>query len=295
MESGGKDAYTLLNMDEEGEKAMTIIEAKELSHKQGSQYLLRDINWTVQPKEHWVVFGANGCGKTTLLSTIAGYRAHSHGELYLFGQPLTNETASRLRRQVGFVSSSYFNRCFRHESGLDIVLSAKFGGFGRYYGLTDHDVHKAKNLLNALGVSAKASYPYDLLSQGQQQRILLARALMAPPKLLLLDEPLTGLDIYARDFFLNTLREIEATTDVTIIYVTHHPEEILPFYQKALLLKKGTIFAQGAIEDMFQAATLSAFFGQPVHSRQLSDQWQISIGQNLRMPREFWAQHHESW
>lgn len=274
---------------------MNIIETKALAHKQGSKYLLRDINWTVKEGEHWIVFGANGCGKTTLLSTISGYRSHSHGEIYLFGQRLTPENAITLRRQIGFVSSSYFNRCFHQESGLDIVLSAKFGGFGRRYDLTDADVHKARRLLDALGVAAKADYPYSMLSQGQQQRILLARALLAPPRLLLLDEPLNGLDVIARDFFLNTLQEMAAQTSVTIVYVTHHTEEFLPFYQKALLLKNGAVYAQGDMTEMFSAANLSGFFGRPTRSGCQQGKWHMTIGGDLYLTPDIWLKNNESW
>lgn len=274
---------------------MNIIETKALAHKEGSKYLLRDINWTVKEGEHWIVFGANGCGKTTLLSTVSGYRSHSHGELYLFGQRLTKDNTIALRRQIGFVSSSYFNRCFHQESGLDIVLSAKFGGFGRRYDLTDGDVHKARLLLDALGVAAKADYPYSMLSQGQQQRILLARALLAPPRLLLLDEPLNGLDVLARDFFLNTLQDMAAHAPVTIVYVTHHTEEFLPFYQKALLLKNGAIYAQGELADMFSAASLSGFFGRPTQASCRQGKWFMTIGGDLHLPQDLWLNPNESW
>ena len=273
-----------------------IIETKELAHKQGSKFLLQDINWTVQEGEHWVVFGANGCGKTTLLSTVAGYRSYNKGECYLFGEKLTKDNAVHLRSQVGFVSSSYLDRCFNHESGLDIVLSAKFGGFGRKYDITDADVAKARQLLQSLGVAQKADYPYNMLSQGQRQRVLLARALMVPPKLLLLDEPLTGLDIIARDFFLNTLQEIVKTTDVTVVYVTHHAEEILPFYQKAMLLKNGKIYAQGDKEAVFSNETMGAFFGHPTKVDWSTGKPDISIGEEMRMPKAIWAREtKESW
>ncbi|MBO5140256.1 MAG: ATP-binding cassette domain-containing protein [Peptococcaceae bacterium] len=267
---------------------MNIIETKELSHKQGSKYLLQDINWQVKEKEHWVVFGINGCGKTTLLSTICGYRSHNKGECFLFGEKLTKENAVALRRQVGFVSASYMDRCFQNESGLDIILSAKFGGFGRQYHVADADIRRARNLLKAFGIAAKGDYPYCMLSQGQKQRVLLARALMVPPKLLILDEPLNGLDVYARDFFLNTLQEIEATTDVTIIYVTHHAEEILPFFTKAMLLQNGKIFAQGDLNDVFSNESLSRYFGHPTNAEWQGNRFYIGIGAELRMQRAIW-------
>lgn len=268
---------------------MDLVETKGLTHKQGSKLLLRNIDWTVKQNEHWIVFGANGCGKTTLLSTIAGYRHYNKGEVKLFGEQLSRENAVLLRRDVGFVSASYMDRCFRHESGLDIVLSAKFGGFGRRLAIEDKDVKRAMGLLGAFGIAGKAGYPYDMLSQGQRQRILLARSLMMPPKLLLLDEPLNGLDVVARNFFLNTLQEIAQTKDVSIVYVTHHAEEILPFYTKALLLKDGSVYAQGNIREVFSDETMSQFFGYPAKVRWSEGQVHLAIGEALRMSKTIWA------
>ncbi len=267
---------------------MNIIETTELSHKQGSKYLLQDINWQVKQGEHWVVFGANGCGKTTLLSTICGYRGHNKGEVKLLGEIVTKENAVALRSQVGFVSSSYFDRCFLNESGFDIVLSAKFGSLGRQAMITDEDVIRARDLLKAFGIAAKGDYPYHMLSQGQKQRVLLARALMVPPKLLILDEPLNGLDVYARDFFLNTLQEIVATEDVTVIYVTHHAEEIMPFFTKAMLLQNGKVFAQGVLADVFSEETLSAYFNHKTNAKWQGDRFYIGIGEELRMNSAIW-------
>ncbi len=273
---------------------MHVIETNGLSHKQGSKYLLQDINWTVREREHWIVFGANGCGKTTLLSTVAGYKSHNKGSVKLFGETLDGKSAAELRKRVGFVSASFLDRCFRRESGLDIVLAAKFGGLGRQREIRDADVRKARDLLKALGVAARADYPYDMLSQGQRQRVLLARALMVPPRLLLLDEPLNGLDLIAREFFLNTLQEIAETTDVTVVSVTHHAEEILPFYQKALLLQNGKVYAQGDIAEVFSAGTLSDFFGHPTYVEHKDGTFQIHIGEELRMKRDVWMQDMES-
>lgn len=276
-------------LTKEGVEQMAIINTVHLSHKQGSKYLLQDINWSVQDGEHWVISGTNGCGKTTLLSTICGYRAFSAGSIELLGQPLNLDNAVTLRKELGFVSASYFDRCFKNESSFDIVLSAKFGGFGRRGNISDKDVRRVRQLLESFGIASKGDYPYTMLSQGQKQRVLLARALMAPPKLLILDEPLNGLDIYARDFFLNTLTEIADATDVTIIYVTHHTEEILPFFKKAMLLKNGKVFAQGDLETVFAEDTLSAYFDHQTNARWEGDHFYINIGEDLRMDKSIWA------
>ena len=267
---------------------MNVIETIELSNKQGSKYLLQDINWNVKEKEHWVVFGSNGCGKTTLLSTVCGYRGFNKGVVKLFGEELNYDNAVQLRKDVGFISASYFDNCFKNESGFDIVLGAKFGGFGRRSDITDGDVVRVRQLLKAFGVAAKGDYPYYMLSQGQKQRILLARALMVPPKLIILDEPLNGLDIYARNFFINTLQEIEQMTNVTIVYVTHHAEEILSFFTKAMILQNGKVYAQGNINEVFSENTLSEYFGHKTKSGWEGNHFYIRISEELRMNSSVW-------
>ena len=127
-----------------------------------------------------------------------------------------------------------------------------------------------------------------MLSQGQKQRVLLARALMVPPELLILDEPLNGLDIYARDFFLNTLQEIESKTDATIIYVTHHAEEIVPFFKKGMLLKNGEVFAQGDFNQIFSDANLSSYFGHKTCAKWQGDRFYIGISDEFRMDKSVW-------
>ncbi|PWM51819.1 MAG: molybdenum ABC transporter ATP-binding protein [Clostridiales bacterium] len=267
---------------------MNIIETESLAVKQGSRFILQDINWQVKRGESWVIFGQNGCGKTTLLSAIGGYRGIKQGKVRLFGEELTYQNAVRLRSKVGFVSASYLDNCFHSESGLDIILSAKFGGFGRRAMIGDDDVARARKLLKAFGIAAKGDYPYCMLSQGQKQRVLLARALMTPPELLILDEPLNGLDVYARDFFLNTLAQIVELTAATVIYVTHHAEEILPCFQKAMLLRQGKIFAKGDIDAVFNDACLSEYFAMPTKAGNNDGHYYISIGAALKMEERVW-------
>lgn len=216
---------------------MSIVNIKNLSLKRGSKYYLKDINWEIQKGERWIVFGPNGCGKTTLLSAISGYRKFTEGNVFLFDEPLIDDNAVELRRKIGFISDSYFDQCFKCENALNIVLSGLYGQLSEREDVTDQEVIKAKKLLIEFGLKTKYDYPYDLLSKGQRQKVLLARALMAPIDLMILDEPCTGLDVYSREFYKNTLTNIASNTDSTMIYVTHHFDEIMPFFNKALLIK----------------------------------------------------------
>ena len=253
-----------------------VVSTKKLGLKIGRQYLLKDINWEIYPKEHWIVFGMNGSGKTTLLSIIAGYRAFNNGDLKIFGENYTNETILALRKQIGWVSSSFFDHYYSHENVLDIVLSGLTGTFSNRGQWTDKEFIQAKALLANLGIGSKTYRAFSSLSKGERQNVLLARALLPKPRLLILDEACSGLDIYARAYLLDTLKYIANETDITMIQVTHQVEEITDVFSNCLLLKMGLQFAAGKIEDIFRKEVLEKFLNYPVTVTHEVD-WKISM------------------
>lgn len=253
-----------------------IIEATDLCQQSGRKFLFQHINWQVKRGEHWLIFGMNGCGKTTLLSTIAGYRSPTSGQLKVFGQTYNNDNIFELRRRIGWVSSSFFEKCYSRESALHIVLSSITGTLGVDFSITDEHLQRAKTLLQTLGMGDKINNPFDFLSRGEQQNVLIARALLTDPDILVLDEPGTGLDVYARERMLKMIRSLVDERQVTVIYVTHYPEEILPFLQKTLLLRNGTIFAQGDTHELITSDTISALLNDQVRVTR-SDEDRISM------------------
>lgn len=244
-----------------------LIESKRLCCKVGKRYLLNNINWQVEDGEHWMVFGMNGSGKTTLLSMIAGFRPVTSGTLQVLGYSYTQETIFALRRQVGMVSSSLFDHIYHNELALQIVLSGLFGSFDVGNGLKDADVCRAKSILRELRMGDKLYRPFSTLSKGERQNVLIARALISRPRILVLDEPSSGLDLYAQEYFFNTVQALADSGVVTILYVTHHPEEIPPFVTKTLLLRSGQVFAQGPIDEMIQSQRISALLNEAVTVR----------------------------
>ena len=245
-----------------------IIQTRQLCLQAGQRYLLRDIDWTVKRGEHWLVFGMNGCGKTTLLSTVAGFKSPTSGKLEVFGQQYSNENVLKLRSKIGWVSGSFFEKCYSHESALNIVLSGLFGTLGIDFSITDTQIRQAKALLRELRMGDKMDMPFDFMSKGEQQNVLIARALIANPEILVLDEPGTGLDVYAREHMMRTVRELAEQRQVTVIYVTHYPEEIQPFLNKTLLLQNGKVFAQGDTADIITSEAISALLQEPVTIQQ---------------------------
>lgn len=242
-----------------------LIQVKNLCMQSGKGFLLNQINWQVKKGEHWLIFGMNGSGKTTLLSAVAGFKPFTSGALEIMGQTYTNENILSLRRKIGWVSSSFFDQQYAKESVLDIVLSGKFGSLGLDTTLTDHDIKRAKALLSALHLTKQQRHPFQFLSKGERQNVLIARALIGNPRILMLDEPCTGLDMTAREQLLNTVADLASNSGITMVYVTHHTDEILTdVFKHTMLLKNGRIAKQGETEDIFNRETMSAFLGVPI-------------------------------
>ena len=255
--------------------AREVIRAEHLSCQVGARYLLKDVNWTVRQGEHWAVFGHNGSGKTTLLSIVAGFSHYTEGVLTVFGQSYTRADILALRRRIGWVSSSFYDKCLHQEHVLDIVLGGLSGTLGVSGRISDQAIIKAKRLLTELRVGDKVNAAFDTLSKGERQCVLLARALLAEPEILILDEPASGLDVLAREYLLSTVRDLAKQTEMTLIYVTHYTEEILDVFEHVLLLQKGRVFAQGLTEQYWSSQTFSDLLGYPVEMQKEEERWYL--------------------
>lgn len=255
--------------------ASYVIEAAGLGYQTGRQYLLRGINLHIRQGEHWLIYGANGCGKTTLLSILAGFRQQTEGSLTVFGEPFTNETVLDSRKRIGWISSSFFDTRYHHEAVLDIVLSGKFGTYGLDFDWNSTDYRRAKTLLEALGLADKAHQSYDRLSKGQRQNVLIARAFMHKPEILLLDEPCSGLDVLAKARFMALLTQLMAQKALTVLFVSHEVGEVRHLFEQTLFLRNGRLFDQGETAQMFTDDKLSAFFQQKVTAQSI-DSMQIA-------------------
>ncbi|MFP7477945.1 ABC transporter ATP-binding protein [Terribacillus saccharophilus] len=243
-----------------------IIELENVSLKKAGKWILQNLNWKVEKGQNWILFGLNGSGKTSLLNLLNAYTFPTTGNMRVLGMEFGKTyLAEKLRIQIGFVSSSLQQKFDLGNNAFEVVLSGAFASIGLYETPTDEMRNRAAQLLHDLGCFAYANQRYETLSLGERQRVLIARALMADPTLLILDEPANGLDFLARESLLESIERISKKPDApTIIYVTHHIEEILPTFDQALLLKDGNIFASGYTNDMISSEQLSEFFGIPV-------------------------------
>ena len=265
-----------------------VIEAQGLSLQIGNRALVKNIHWTIRQGEHWLIFGQNGSGKTSLLNLLSANRTPTAGELRLFGQRVDQPNALNLGRRIGYVSGSFYEKYYRHEAILDIVLSGKTGALGPSLALTDQDVRLAKRLLRAFGLGKVTGHPFQLLSNGQRQSVLMARALFAQPDILIMDEPTAGLDIYSRNYLLQIIQELAQTSALTLLFVTHYVEEILPEFEHSLLLRDGQAFASGKSRDIFCSETLSQFIRHPVTVTWSDNRPQVTM--RVDTPAKTWVE-----
>ncbi|MGC6767010.1 ABC transporter ATP-binding protein [Enterococcus sp. LJL128] len=244
---------------------MTIINCSNLSLIREKKVLLNSINWNVNNQEHWAILGLNGAGKTLLLQIITGYLWPTSGSITVLGQKFGKSSIPQLQRKIGWVSTALQQRMHENETAERIVLSGKFASIGLYEAYTPQEAAAAKEILINADGGSLIGKEYRVLSQGERQLVLICRALMTNPELLILDEPCNGLDLFARERLLKQIQLIaQQPTCPTILYVTHHTEEILPCFQQLLLLKKGQIFAKGLRQTLFNQSVLTDFYEEPI-------------------------------
>lgn len=242
-----------------------IISLKNVSWQRDSAMILRDMNWKVEQGQHWCIVGLNGSGKTTMLNVVNGYIWPTTGQVEVLDHRFGDVDLRELRKRIGWVSTSLQQKLYGHQTALNIVLSGKFATIGLYDKTGEEDLKQANDLMEFLGCTSLAARTYDTLSQGQRQKVLIARALMANPDLLILDEPCTGLDIFAREQLLQMIEKItQQSGGPTLLYVTHHIEEITPCFTHTLLVKDGEIFKADETTNCLQSNVLSDFFNTRV-------------------------------
>ncbi|PKG23215.1 ABC transporter ATP-binding protein [Niallia nealsonii] len=243
-----------------------IVKTEGVGLKRNGKWILEDINWQINKNEHWVLYGLNGAGKTALLNMLCAYYHPTVGSVEVLGKVFGKaELGGSLRKKIGLVSNRLQQNLYMTDSAYEIILSGAFASIGLYETPTDEIRQKAIDLLKMLGCFDYADREYSSLSQGEKQRVLIARALMLDPELIILDEPATGLDFLAREQLLETINVLaKQKNGPAIIYVTHHLEEILPVFSHSILLKKGKVFAKGQTEEMMTSKNLSEFFELPV-------------------------------
>jgi iron complex transport system ATP-binding protein len=254
-----------------------VVRLEGVSVVRGGAALLDEVSWVVADGERWVLLGPNGSGKTTLLKVAGSALWPSAGLVEILGGRLGRVDMRELRQRIAMVSASV-SRALRPElAALDVVLTGKHAALETWWNrYTVDDQAKATDLLTAAGFGTPefAERPFGLLSEGERQQVLLARALMGAPELLLMDEPAAGLDLGAREVLLRRLATLagDPTTPVMIL-VTHHLEEIPPGMTHAALMRGGRLVESGEVGEVLTSDAVSHAFGVDVTVSCSGDRW----------------------
>jgi iron complex transport system ATP-binding protein len=255
-----------------------ILEISNLRIERGGVKILDGLSWRVERGQHWVILGANGSGKTSLLSALTGYLMPTGGEIFFLGKTYGQSDWRELRKKIGLVSSSVRQMMADDEPALETVASGKYAMIDFWGRVSRAEKSQALKLLRQVECEYLAERPWRVLSQGERQRVLVARALMARPRVLILDEPCAGLDPAAREHFLRFIQRLGAQKNSpTLVLVTHHVEEIMPCFSRVLILKNGRVLASGEKADVLNSENLSAAFGTRMKLRREKNRYALIV------------------
>jgi len=259
-------------------KSQPILAVNRLRVERDGTVILHDVSWRVRRGEHWVILGANGSGKTSLLSALTGYLMPTAGEVCLLGEIYGQSDWRELRKKIGLVSSSVRQLMAEDEPALATVASGKYAMIDFWGRLTRNEKSQAMALLRQVECAYLADRSWSVLSQGERQRVLVARALMAKPRVLILDEPCAGLDPAAREHFLQFLQRLGGRKkSPTLVLVTHHVEEIMPVFSRVLILKAGRVLATGKKTTVLNSENLSTAFGTRMRLQRTANRYRLTV------------------
>ena len=223
--------------------------------------ILSDVRWQVGEGEHWVVLGANGAGKSSLLSIVAGYEWPSVGRVLVLGHEYGKCDMRALKSRIGWVSSALFTWLPTKQRAREVAATGIHATIGAWHELSDRDLARAEAALDRIGAASLGDKRYGVLSQGEKQRVMIARALVTNPSLLILDEPCAGLDPGARERLIDDVDHLCARPDgPTLVLVSHHVEEIPAHATHALLLKHGHTLASGPLDEVLTSERLTELY-----------------------------------
>ncbi|MBS1693207.1 MAG: ATP-binding cassette domain-containing protein [Actinobacteria bacterium] len=242
-----------------------VLELAEVTFRRDGKQIIDGISLTVNAGEHWALLGPNGAGKSTLLGFCAAVTFPTSGTVRILGEQMGRVDLARLRQSIGHVNPRH--RLQYSLTVRDVVLTGITATIDTpmHWSPSPDDLRHANAMIDAVGLSHKAGDVWPTLSQGERGRTLIARGLISRPRLLLLDEPTTGLDVAAREQLLETIDSLDQThPDVASILVTHHLEELPTTTTHALLIAHGRTVAAGPVRETVTTDNVTAAFAHPV-------------------------------
>ncbi|MFI6866363.1 ABC transporter ATP-binding protein [Nocardia sp. NPDC050406] len=257
-----------------------LLQVRDVDFVRSGNAILRSVNLTVRAGEHWALLGPNGAGKTTLLKMLGAFEHPTRGSVEVLGHRLGRVDMRALRTAIGHVDP-------RHNPGVpltvhEIVLTGLTNSADLLPRWTPsaEQVAEADRLIDLMGLAHRRNAQWPILSQGERGRMLIARALMPSPRLLLLDEPATGLDLSGREHLLERIDRLQHThPDLASVLVTHHLEELPPGTTHAMLLRGGRTLAAGPVDDVLTTELVSECFDYPVRITRSERRWSVRPAQ----------------
>ncbi|WP_159840031.1 ABC transporter ATP-binding protein [Nocardia sp. CY41] len=259
-----------------------VLELTDVTFRRDGKKIIDGISLTVRAAERWALLGPNGAGKSTLLGFCGAVIFPTSGSVRVLGAELGRVELQRLRRGIGQVNPRHPLRSpltIREVvlTGLTATIDTPMR-----WTPTPDQLDRADAMIDTVGLTGKAKEVWPTLSQGERGRALIARALIAEPRLLLFDEPSTGLDVAAREQLLDTLDTLDRThPDVASILVTHHLEELPSTTTHALLIAEGHTVATGPAPDTITTENVTATFAHPVEVRHDDGRWTARAARKL--------------
>ncbi|MDO5511892.1 ABC transporter ATP-binding protein [Corynebacterium sp.] len=252
-----------------------LVDFRDVTFKRGGRNLVGPVTWQVELDERWVIIGPNGAGKTTLIRMAAAEEFPSSGRAFVMGEQLGRTDMRDLRASIGVSSSALGNRIPPEEKVGDLVVSAGYAVLGRWREeYEEMDFAQAHEILDQVGAHHLQDRTWGTLSEGERKRVLVARALMTNPELLILDEPGAGMDLGGREDLVGYLGDLAMDPDApAIVMITHHVEEIPFGFTHAMLLDDGGVVAQGLINTVLTSENLSKAFHQPIEVSRIGERY----------------------
>lgn len=262
----------------EAARVIAALESVGVRRHTTGQVILDAVDWTVRSGEHWALLGANGAGKTTLLRLVGALMFPTVGTVEVLGHRLGSVDVRELRAVIGLVSGT--QKVPQDATGHTVVLTGATGTVQPLWRKYDAAAReRAHELLTELDCKELADRPFGVCSGGQRARILIARALMAEPRLLLLDEPFNALDLPSREDLIDALHRLAVgRPELATVTVTHHLEELSPAIGRALLLRDGRVQARGPVDEVLTGERMTACFGRPIEVSRHEGRWLARSG-----------------
>ncbi|NOU96941.1 ATP-binding cassette domain-containing protein [Paenibacillus sp. LMG 31456] len=242
---------------------MQVLSLKNIHFVREERAILSDIEIQANLGEHWVILGKNGSGKTTILELINGYQFPSSGQVQVLEHTYGQCDVREVRKKIGYISQSLYEKLNPADPVWEVVATGEFAFLRFYEEIPDEVRKKALRMLEEVRLPHLADQALGSLSQGERKKIMLARSLMTSPSILIMDEPCSGLDLFERERLLETVNRL-GQQNITVLYVTHHIEEIMPMFSHVALIDDGKLIASGRKEDVLTEANLLKAFQVPV-------------------------------